>query len=405
MIRLNKIIGKRLYVCYFIDNNKNIQQHFFVTSSRSNARKQLLLKGNIPYQIKTGPALSNRNWKKSELLMITRQLATMLQAGLPVLRSLQLITQDQNKLIWQYLLTNIEQAIIKGNTLSQAMADYPSVFSPLYQQMVRTGELTGKLDHCFFQLAQSQEKAINLKKRVTKALRYPFFVLSIALTLSIAILLFILPEFAKIYQTFNAELPFFTQALILFSQQLHNYIIFSLPTSILLGSIYLFKLHPQQYWKQREQYLLLKLPFLGKLMQLDNLSSIFNTLAITQNAGIPLLQGILAAKNAASLFCYQQSLQHINHRLNQGETISTSFLQCHYFPPICYQLLHIGEESGTLEAMLQKLADIYEQQTNELTENLSQILEPYLMLFLAIFISTIVIAIYLPILQLGNIMG
>ena len=388
---------KRLYIWYDLD----FRQYHIIATSQSDAKKQLLLQGKIAIKVKAGNFITARSFNHSELLNITTQLATMLKAGLSIIDSLNLLVEEQSKPHWQYLITEIEAQIVKGESLSSALSIHNYVFSPLYCEIIATGEMTGKLDESFEQLASLLEKSIKLQKNLKKAMRYPVFLLSVAIIVSLVMLLFVLPKFADIYHDFDAELPFFTQCIIDIADYLQQS--WQIGCMILVGSFFVFQRYVNKQYRNKIEIALMKIPFVNKIIQTSCLTQIFQTIAITQKAGIPLLAGLTAAANASYHCIYRNSILQIISGIEQGHSFSHVLHLQPCFPNLCRQLIHVGEQSGTLDLMLSRLALYYEVQNQTLIENLSQAFEPLLMLVLAVIIGGLIIAMYLPIFQLGEV--
>ena len=388
---------KRLYIWYDLD----FRQYHIIATSQSDAKKQLLLQGKIAIKVKARNFITARSFNHSELLNITTQLATMLKAGLSIIDSLNLLVEEQSKPHWQYLMTEIEAQIVKGESLSSALSIHNYVFSPLYCEIIATGEMTGKLDESFEQLASLLEKSIKLQKNLKKAMRYPVFLLSVAIIVSLVMLLFVLPKFADIYRDFDAELPFFTQCIIDIADSLQRS--WHIVCMILVGSFFVFQRYISKRYRNKIEIALMKLPFVNKIIQTSCLTQIFQTIAITQKAGIPLLAGLTAAANASYHCVYRNSVLQIISGIEQGHSFSHVLHLQPCFPNLCRQLIHVGEQSGTLDLMLSRLALYYEVQNQTLIENLSQAFEPLLMLVLSVIIGGLIIAIYLPIFQLGEV--
>lgn len=388
---------KRLYIWYDLD----FRQYHIIATSQSDAKKQLLLQGKIAIKVKARNFITARSFNHSELLNITTQLATMLKAGLSIIDSLNLLVEEQSKPHWQYLMTEIEAQIVKGESLSSALSIHNYVFSPLYCEIIATGEMTGKLDESFEQLASLLEKSIKLQKNLKKAMRYPLFLLSVAIIVSLVMLLFVLPKFADIYRDFDAELPFFTQCIIDIADSLQRS--WHIVCMILVGSFFVFQRYISKRYRNKIEIALMKLPFVNKIIQTSCLTQIFQTIAITQKAGIPLLAGLTAAANASYHCVYRNSVLQIISGIEQGHSFSHVLHLQPCFPNLCRQLIHVGEQSGTLDLMLSRLALYYEVQNQTLIENLSQAFEPLLMLVLSVIIGGLIIAIYLPIFQLGEV--
>lgn len=386
---------KRIYFWYDI----NFHQNKIIATSKQDVKRQLLLQGKIAIKIRAGSIITKKSFNPSDLLIITKQLATMLKAGLSIIDSLRLLLDDQPKPQWQYLLSDISQQIAKGESLSTVLKQYHSVFPALYCEIIAIGELTGQLDHSFEQLTAHLEKSLQLQKQIRKAMRYPLFLLSVSVVVIIVMMFIVLPKFADIYQSFDAQLPYFTQLVIDIANnvQQNGVLILLVPS---LG-YFLF----QRFFKARYQLTIdrqkLALPLLGQVIQSQCLMQIFHTLAITQQAGIPLITGLSASANTTGNSYYRDIINKIINGIEQGNAFSQMLSS--YFPKLCVQLVHAGEESGSLDVMLNNLSLYYQQQNQTLTDNLVKAFEPILMLFLALIIGGLVISMYLPVFQMGDV--
>lgn len=386
---------KRIYFWYDI----NFHQNKIIATSKQDVKRQLLLQGQIAIKIRAGNIITKKSFNPSDLLIITKQLATMLKAGLSIVDSLRLLLDDQPKPQWQYLLSDISQQIAKGESLSSVLKQYHSVFPALYCEIIAIGELTGQLDHSFEQLTAHLEKSLQLQRQIRKAMRYPLFLLSVSVVVIIVMMFIVLPKFADIYQSFDAQLPYFTQLVIDIANKVQqNGILILLVPSL---GYFLF----QRFFKVRYQLTIdrqkLALPLLGQVIQSQCLMQIFHTLAITQQAGIPLLTGLSALANTTGNSYYRDIINKIINGIEQGNAFSQMLSS--YFPKLCVQLVHAGEESGSLDVMLNNLSLYYQQQNQTLTDNLVKGFEPILMLFLALIIGGLVISMYLPVFQMGDV--
>lgn len=386
---------KRIYFWYDI----NFHQNKIIATSKQDVKRQLLLQGQIAIKIRAGNIITKKSFNPSDLLIITKQLATMLKAGLSIVDSLRLLLDDQPKPQWQYLLSDISQQIAKGESLSSVLKQYHSVFPALYCEIIAIGELTGQLDQSFEQLTAHLEKSLQLQRQIRKAMRYPLFLLSVSVVVIIVMMFIVLPKFADIYQSFDAQLPYFTQLVIDIANKVQqNGILILLVPSL---GYFLF----QRFFKVRYQLTIdrqkLALPLLGQVIQSQCLMQIFHTLAITQQAGIPLLTGLSASANTTGNSYYRDIINKIINGIEQGNAFSQMLSS--YFPKLCVQLVHAGEESGSLDVMLNNLSLYYQQQNQTLTDNLVKAFEPILMLFLALIIGGLVISMYLPVFQMGDV--
>ncbi|MGL4858734.1 MAG: protein transport protein HofC [Enterobacteriaceae bacterium] len=395
----------RLYLWQGIDSAGELQQGETLARSAGAAQQQVMQQGCFPFSLKAGQRITRRCWHVTRRIAFIRQLATLLQAGLPLLQSLNLLAEQHDSAPWRYLLHQLQQQVASGVPFSVAIAAFPDAFPPLYQQMIATGELTGFLDLCCLQLAEQQEKELQLRKKVHKALRYPLFVLGATVLVTLLMLQFVLPQFAAIYEDFQAPLPALTRGLLQLSSLLNHY---TLPVLCIIPlSVFSYRrwLHPQPRWQSALQQRLLRMPLLKSLLAHSALSRLCTIVAMSQAAGLPLLEGLRSAAHSEPSLPFAQALQEICQQLQQGMSLHSAIRQQPLFPPLVQQLIQIGEESGTLEMMLKRLALTYEQSASELSDKLAQTMEPLLMIVVGTIVGGLVIAMYLPIFQLGQVIG
>lgn len=397
--------AQRLFLWQAINAQGEVLCGALMSSEKQQVCRQLIEQGLQPCRITHGKRITPRQWRGDPLIHFTRQLATLLQAGLPLVNALQFLATEHPSPPWRCLLQQVSERVQQGHPFSEVIAEQQAVFPLIYRQLIAIGELTGHLDHCCWQLAQQQESQQKLHNKVVKALRYPLFVCTIALLVSVLMLVMVLPEFAGVYQSFDAPLPGFTQGLLRVSALL----ISTGPYfALLLGSAifgYCRWLHPQPQWRRREQATQLRLPLVARLIEGSALSQIFRILAMTQQAGLTLVEGLNAAALAVDNLFYRQALEQVQREIAQGERFHQALSHQPLFPALCQQLVRVGEESGSLDSLLDKLAQCHERQTLELSDTLAQTLEPLLILVVGGIVGALVIAMYLPIFQLGNVLG
>ncbi len=331
---------------------------------------------------------------------IIHQLATLLQAGLPLAEGLELLAQQQTGAQWQALLRTLAQDLAQGISLSSALERWPQAFPPLYLAMIRTGELTGKLDLCCFHLARQQREQLQLSEKVKKALRYPLIILTLAVFVVLAMVTLVLPEFAAIYKTFNTPLPLLTQAVMGLAALVQAHILTLLALLVAMVVI-ACKLRRHPRW----QYVLLHVPVMGTLMRGQKLGQIFTVLSLTQQAGIAFLQGVESVEETVESGYWQEKLREIRSDIEQGMPVWSSFQKASVFTPLCIQLIRTGEVSGSLDVMLMNLARHHTEQTFQQADNLAALLEPLLLVVTGLIIGTLVVAMYLPIFHLGDAMS
>lgn len=399
---MNKV---RLYRWQALDTQGKIRDGEMIATAKDAVFQHLFQEGLQPLSVRFNQRLAASYWRTDDLIVLFRQLATLLQAGLPLVNALTLLASEHHRPGWRCLMREVTQQIAQGRPFSTVIAEHPTVFPNIYRQVIEIGELTGKLDDCCQQLALLQERQQQLHKTVKKAIRYPMIVCVIALLVSLLMLTLVLPEFARIYDSFDAPLPWFTLTLMAFSDWLIAKGPWCVAAIIIAVVIYMKRCHPQPHWQFREQTLLLAVPLISRLICGGCLTQIFQTLAMTQQAGLNLITGLQAAALSINNRCFQQAINEIQHQVTQGIPLHQALAKQRLFPPLCQQLIRIGEESGALDTLLARLAHWNEQQTYQLAEGLAQTLEPIMMLIVGGLVGGLVIAMYLPIFQLGSVMG
>lgn len=380
------------------------QQGFLLASSRSRAIQALVDSNVIPIALRTVTYSPARCWSLRNKTDFLRQLAALVHAGIALDLGCRILAEQHPHPAWRALLEQVAQQLAQGQPLSTILGQWPCVFPPLFIALLRTGELTGKLDLCCQRLATQHEQQYQLHQAVRKALRYPLFTLLVALAVSGAMLAFVLPEFARIWQSFNAPLPALTQTVMTLSAWFAR----SAPGIVALVSLLVLTwtyLRRRPRWQSREQLLLLKLPLIGELIRGQRLSQIHTTLALTQQSGIALLQGLEAAEMAMAHPWWQARVQSVREYISRGDTFSRALHQAGIFTPFCLQLARTGEESGSLDIMLEQLAQWHTGRTRERADGFAAALEPVLMVIMGALVGTLVIALYLPVFQLGDAMS
>ena len=348
--------------------------------------------------------IKTSHWSRDRRAETVHQLATLLKAGLTLSASLTLLAEQHPSSQWQALLRTLAHEMEQGISLSTSLSQWQHVFQPLYQAMIRTGARTGKLDDCCFELARQQKNQQQLADKVKKALRYPIIIITMAMMVVFAMLQFVLPEFAAIYRTFNTPLPVLTQWIIAIAHFSSQWGWLAVVFSMVAAAVY-HLIKQQPYWLILRQKFLLGLPVIGPMVRGQKLTQIFTVLALTQNAGIPFLQGLESVAETLDNPFWSQRLIQVHHNISAGKPIWLALKNCGEFSPLCIQLVRTGEASGSLDAMLRNLAHHHGDKTLSQAENLAALLEPALLIVTGVIIGTLVVAMYLPIFHLGDAMS
>ncbi|MDN6110205.1 MAG: protein transport protein HofC [Enterobacterales bacterium] len=393
-----------LFTWLAIDSAQQLQTGVCLAQQKEQAFSQLQIQGFTPLKMQRQYSLRPLAWKNADCIHTIEQLAALLHAGLPLAKCLLMLSEDHPHSHWRCLLQRLAQQVSMGVPLSEAMVAFPDIFPPVYSKTIATAELTGRLDQSCVALAEQQKRQAELRTKIGKALRYPALLLSVTLIVIVIMLVWVLPQFSDLYRSFNAPLPAFTRALMACSQVLiqHAPLIIGINISAVLLMLLRYQRSPS--FRKQTQRMLLRLPIIGCLISTANLSQLFFSLAMTQQAGLPLLKGLDNAAQAQQNPIFRQAVEDVSQNLQQGDALSVAIKQQSVFPTLCFQLIRVGEESGGLDHMMSRLAQHYQHQANSLSDALAQMVEPIMMVIMGIVVGGLVLAMYLPIFQLGSIL-
>ncbi|MFT4270361.1 MAG: protein transport protein HofC [Pantoea sp.] len=363
---------------------------------------QLADRGMMAVSWKRGKCWRAHDWKWQQKSNLIQQLATLLKAGLPLAESLALLAEGHPDIGWRTLLRGLQQRVLAGVPFSQALRDWPQIFPPLFPALMQVGELTGQLDECCRQLAQQQTGQQLLRQKVVKALRYPLFIMLVAIAVSAGMLLFVLPEFVSVYASFDAPLPALTAGVMALSALLQAV---ALPLLLTCGAVTIlvqqfYRRSPR--WQRQCQLWLLRLPLLAPLWRGSQLTQIYDILQLTQRAGLTLLQSLQAVEVTLAARLWREAIGELQQHIAAGAPLHQALLQHQLFTPLCAQLIKVGEEVGALDVMLSRLAEWHRQNTLSRAESLAAALEPMMMVVIGSIVGTLVIAMYLPVFGLGD---
>ncbi|EKM0531958.1 protein transport protein HofC [Cronobacter turicensis] len=372
-------------------------------SDKISASLQLLDDEVQPLILKRA-SVNKRHWGSEHKILAVRQLAALLQAGVSLTQGLAMLSSQHPVAQWRALFAQLAKQLGRGVAFSETLRQWPDIFPPLYISLMRTGELTGKLDMCCQQLAQQQEDQQKLRKQVIKALRYPAFIFTVALLLTLGMTCFVLPQFTAIYRSFNTPLPLVTRAVIALSEGLMQYAVWWLGV-LLIAPLLIIRLRRKPQWQLREAAWLLKLPLFGPLIRGQLLSQIYTVLSLMQGAGIPLLQSLGSVEETLASPLWRQAVGRVKEGIASGLPLWRALEQETVFTALCIQLVRTGEETGSLDLMLEKLASWHLGQTSERAQTLAATLEPLMMMIIGLIVGTLVVAMYLPIFRLGDAMS
>jgi len=341
----------------------------------------------------------------ADVALFSRQIATMMKAGVPLVQSFDIIGRGNEKASVQDLLLSVKADIEAGQTMADSLRKHPKQFDDLFCDLVDAGEQSGSLEGMLDRIALYKEKTEALKSKIKKALNYPIAVVLIAVIVTAILLVKVVPQFREIFQGFGAELPGFTLFVIGISDFMVAYWWIFLFGAIGFGITYKYMLQKSKSMRDRQDKVLLKAPIVGELLHKASIARFTRTLSTTFAAGVPLVEALNSAAGASGNALYRDAIYKIRDDVTTGMQMNMAMQSTGIFPNMVVQMVAIGEESGSIDAMLSKVADIYEQQVDDAVDGLSALIEPLIMAVLGVLVGGLIIAMYLPIFQLGQVVG
>lgn len=345
-----------------------------------------------------------RKVKQRAIAIFTRQLATMIDAGLPLVQSLEILSSQQEHKLFKTIIREIREDVESGSTFAGALKKHPATFNDLYTNLVVAGEEGGILDNILTRLANYIEKAEALKKKVKSALVYPSTIVGVAVIVVLILMIFVIPVFESMFKSAGQTLPLPTLVVITISTLIKKYIVILLPAFVLL--IYLLRrYHQTENGRTVIDRLILKLPVFGPLFQKIAVARFSRTLSTLVSSGVPILDGLTIVSKTSGNKTIETAILNARASIREGETIAEPLNRSGMFPPMVIQMISVGESTGALDSMLSKIADFYEEEVDVAVANLTSLLEPFLMVFLGVVIGGVVISMYLPIFSMASAVG
>ncbi|MCC7201415.1 MAG: type II secretion system F family protein [Nitrospirae bacterium] len=368
------------------------KQNIMVTSVAARAKKLTI---NLPF----GSKASDK-----DIAIFTRQFATMIDAGLPLVQCLDILSKQADKKTFAAVINEIRQDVEAGSTYADSLKKHPAVFGDLYANMVAAGELGGILDTILNRLSKYIEKNIKLKRQVKAALFYPATIVAVAFIVIIVLLVYVIPIFAKMFTDFGGTLPAPTRLVIGASNFMRANIL------IIMGIIAAAIIGARKYYKTQNGRLVidstvLKMPVFGMLARKISVAKFTRTLGTLLSSGVPILDGLDIVAKTSGNKVVEKAIYATRQSISEGKTLSEPLEQSKVFPPMVVQMIAVGETTGALDAMLSKIADFYDEEVDSTVGILTSLLEPILMIFLGVVIGFIVVAMYLPIFKLAGTIG
>ncbi|MBL4296618.1 type II secretion system F family protein [Vibrio fluvialis] len=386
-----KVAGQTLAISEIEVRDKLKEQHIQVKKIK---------KGSVSVLTR----LTNRV-KTKDITILTRQLATMLTTGVPIVQALKLVGDNHRKAEMKSILAQITKGVEAGTPISKAMRTASTHFDALYVDLIQTGEQSGNLAEVFERLATYREKSEQLRAKVIKALIYPSMVILVALGVSYLMLTMVIPEFESMFKGFGAELPWFTQQILKLSHGVQAYSAAAFIVS--LGLVFGIKAARKKSFvvRLKTSQLSLRFPIIGGVLAKAAIAKFSRTLATSFSAGIPILASLKNTAKTAGNVHFETAIQDVHRHTAAGMPMYIAMRNTQAFPEMVLQMVMIGEESGKLDDMLNKVATIYEFEVDNTVDNLGKILEPLIIVFLGIVVGGLVVAMYLPIFNLMSVLG
>lgn len=370
-----------------------------VAAVKADLRKQGVLARNVRKEMKLFK--SGKRITSVDIALFSRQLATMLQAGIPMVQCFDIIGNGHEKPSMQKLVLAIKADVEGGTSLHEALSKHPLYFDDLFVNLVEAGEHAGALETLLDKIATYKEKTEALKKKIKKAMFYPAAVLAVAVIVSIILLIFVIPQFESLFKDFGADLPAFTQMVIGLSRFVQDQ---GWWIGLLIGAGVYALLYFHKRSRKMRHFLdraMLKAPVLGPIMVKAAIARYARTLATMFAAGVPLVEALTSVAGATGNIVYEDATLRIRDEVSTGQRLQRSMEGTGLFPNMVIQMIAVGEESGSLDSMASKVADFYEADVDAAVDGMSSLLEPMIMAILGVLVGGLVIAMYLPIFKLG----
>ena len=385
------------------DRNGKLVRGEMRAAGENQVLASLRRQGILPGKVKKRKMSSGKKITPKDLTLFTRQLATMMKAGVPLLQAFDIVGRGNANPSVTRLLNDIRNDVETGTSLSTAFRKYPIYFDSLYCNLVEAGEQAGILDQLLDRLAVYMEKTQAIKQKIKSALMYPISVVVVAFVVVAVIMIFVVPAFKQVFSSFGADLPAPTLMVIGMSEFFVAW--WWLIFGGIGGGLYFF-FQAWQRNRKMQQYmdrLMLRIPVFGALIDKSCIARWTRTLSTMFAAGVPLVEALDSVGGAAGNWLYEEATLKIQHEVSTGTSLTAAMANAHLFPSMVLQMCAIGEESGSIDHMLGKAADFYEAEVDDMVAGLSSLMEPIIIVFLGTIVGGIVVAMYLPIFKLGQV--
>ena len=341
---------------------------------------------------------------EKDLVIFTRQFSTMIDSGLPLVQCLEILASQQENKAFQEILYKVKESVESGSTFADALSKHPRAFDQLFVNLVAAGEIGGILDTILTRLAAYIEKSMKLKKQIKGAMVYPITIMSIAVIVVGVILIFVIPTFAKMFTEFGGELPAPTKFVIALSNFLVKYFV------VIIAAFYGIGWGVKKYYstpagRKNIDRMALKAPIAGPLIRKVSVAKFTRTLGTMVSSGVPIMDGLEIVAKTAGNKIVEEAIYAVRQAISEGKTMAEPLAACGVFPPMVVQMISVGEATGAMDAMLNKIADFYDDEVDDAVGAMTAMMEPLLMVFLGTTVGGLVIAMYLPIFKLAGAVG
>jgi len=390
------------------NRSNKVQKGEMEAQSEEAVRASLLRQKITPSRIKQKPKDLFENIrflqpkvKESDIILFARQFSTMIDAGLPIIQCLDILHNQQNNSTFKKMLKQVKESVEGGATLAEALKKFPKHFDDLFVNMIAAGEAGGILDAILRRLAAYMEKAARLKSKVKGAMTYPLVTLSIAVIVLAVILIFVIPVFEEMFADFGSELPAPTQLVVAMSDLVKSKILY------LIGAGILFMIAFKKYYateKGRDAIdaLVLKLPVFGMLLRKVAVAKFTRTMGTMLGSGVAILEALDIVAKTAGNRTIEKAIYNVRSGIAEGRTMADPLNESGVFPSMVCQMISVGESTGALDAMLEKIADFYDEEVDQAVDNMTALIEPIMLVFLGVTIGGLVVAMYLPIFKMAG---
>lgn len=389
-------------------NSKDGTVHGEIVAKDMSLAKTLLRKQGIEV-VSIKPKRSKSNFiggkvNAADVAMFSRQMATMLSSGISLTQALDIVIDGAEKTSYRKMIKGLKEEVENGNSFAVALKRFPFIFDELFYNLVAAGEQSGSLEKMLNRIALYKEKTETIKRKIKKAMYYPIAILTVSFIVTGILLIKVVPSFKKMFDSFGSKLPQFTLMVLSLSDFCKGNWYFILGG--ILGSVWNFGYFYKRstMFKHFIQRLILKLPIMGPIIHEAAIARFARTLSTTFAAGVPLNEALVTVAKASGNIVYEQAITKIKEAVSTGQNLQISMQRSGIFPIMVVQMVSIGEEAGSLEQMLERVANIFEEEVNSKVDGLTSLLEPLIMVILGVLVGSLVIAMFLPIFNMGSVM-